>query len=54
MKVIALIDCQNDFIDCALGVGYVKCAKAYGYIAEDTMKAAIEEMKKVANISVVG
>ena len=32
MKVIALIDCQNDFIDGALGVGYDKWAGAYDYI----------------------
>lgn len=31
-KVVALIDCQNDFIDGSLGVGYKKWEKAYGYI----------------------
>lgn len=31
-NIVALIDCQNDFIDGSLGVGYDKWAKAYEYI----------------------
>ena len=41
-KVVALIDCQNDFIDGALGVGYDKWAKAYSYIEEKLLNGVTE------------
>ena len=37
MKLVALIDCQNDFIDGALGVGYDKWTKAYDYIEKELL-----------------
>ena len=36
--VYALIDCQNDFIDGALGVGYEQWSKAYDYIEKEFFK----------------
>lgn len=36
-KILVLVDCQNDFIDGSLGVGYNKWQKAYAVI-EDAIK----------------
>ena len=36
-KIVALIDCQNDFIDGSLGVGYEKWAQAYDYISNELL-----------------
>ena len=41
-KIVALIDCQNDFIDGSLGVGYEKWSKAYEYIANELLKDATD------------
>ena len=41
-KIVALIDCQNDFIDGSLGVGYGKWEKAYKYIEEKLLPDATD------------
>ena len=41
-KIVALIDCQNDFIDGSLAVGYDKWSNAYNYIASKLLTEASE------------
>lgn len=42
MNIVVLVDCQNDFIDGSLGVGYDKWAKAYDSILTTVNKVKPE------------